>query len=54
VFAVSVYAGKRFLMQQTCKAVPLRHLFHHFHRQLVVIGSDVCGAEHRGQFVLGR
>ena len=52
VLAGTVDAGKRLFVQQADHAVARGHLLHDLHRQLVVVGSDVAGREHRRKLVL--
>ncbi len=53
VLAAAVYPVKGFLVQKAHKAVLCRHLLHHLHGQLVVVGSDVDGSVDGGQLMLG-
>ena len=41
VLARAVYARKGLFVQQAHHAVLLRHLFHYFHGQLIMIGGDI-------------
>ena len=41
-------------MQQADKAVPAGNFLHHFHRELVLVGSYVSGGINHGKFMLGR
>ena len=52
VLAGTVDAGKRLFVQQADHAVARGHLLHDLHRQLVLVGSDVAGREHRRELVL--
>ena len=52
VLAGTVDARKGLFMQQAHHVVMSGDLFHDLHRQLVVVGGDVCGAEDRRQLVL--
>ena len=54
MLAASIDAGKGFLVEQAGEAVALRHLLHHFHGELVVVGGDIGGGEDGGKLVLGR
>ena len=54
VLAGAVYAFKRLLMQQAGEAMLLRDGTHDLHGQLVVVGRDVGGGEHRRHLVLAR
>ena len=42
VLAGTIDAGKRFLVQQTQKAVFLCRAFHQGHHQLLMVSRDVC------------
>ena len=44
---------KGLFVQQADHAVPLRHLAHDLHRQLVVVHRDVGRREHGRELVLG-
>ena len=52
MLAGTVDAGKRLFVQQADHAVARGHLLHDLHRQLVLVGSDVAGREHRRELVL--
>ena len=54
VLAGAVYALERLLMQQAGEAMLLRDGTHDLHGQLVVVGRDVGGGEHRRHLVLAR
>ena len=54
MLAGAVYALKRLLMQQAGEAMLLRDGTHDLHGQLVVVGRDVGGGEHRRHLVLAR
>ena len=48
----SVYAFKGFLMEKTCKTMTLRGLLHDFHRQLVIVDSDIRRCVYRCKLML--
>ena len=52
VLTAAVHAVEGLLAQKAHQAVPRRHLAHHFHGELVVIGGDVGGFKDGRQFVL--
>ena len=52
VLAAAVHASKGLFVQQALQPVLSRDLFHHLHRQLVVVGGDVCRREDRRQLML--
>ncbi len=54
VLAAAVYAIKGFFMQQANQAMTQSNTLHEFHHQLVVVRSNVGGAENRSQLVLCR
>ena len=54
MFAGAVDARERFFVQQTHKAVPLRHLLHDLHGQLVLVTGGVGVRIEGGHLVLGR
>ena len=54
VLARAVDPLKGLFVQQADHAVPLRHLAHDLHRQLVVVHRDVGRREHRRQLMLSR
>ena len=54
MLAGSVDAFERLLVQQAGISEAVRHLFHHFHGQLVVVHCHVGRLKDRRQLVLGR
>ena len=54
MLARAVHSVERLLVQQAHKTVARRDLFHDLHGQLVVVGRDVGGGEHRRHLVLAR
>ena len=54
VLAGAVDTRERLLVQQADEAVALRHVLHHFHGELVVVGGDVGRREDRRELMLCR
>ena len=54
VLARAVDPGEGLLVEQADEAVAPRHVLHHLHRQLLMVGAEVRVLEHRGELVLGR
>ena len=54
VLAGAVDAGERFFVQQAGHAVLLGDATERDHHDLLMVGGDIRGLEHRGNFILGR
>ena len=52
MLTAAVYTMERFFVEKTSKTVSLCNLLHHFHSELVVVGSRICILKKRSQLML--